>query len=188
MLARMTCGAARLLGVHGAVLLVMMAATSCGRPVQRPDGGYGPLPLGAPAPEVLGRDVAGNDVRLTGQRGHPVVVYFYPKDGSPTCTAEACAFRDVWLRYDRANVTVIGVSSDSPASHSAFLKAEKLPFALASDESGVVATSYGVAKRLWGDDRVTFLVDASGKVARVWLSVDPGQHANEVLQAAGELR
>src|SRR5579872_6531462 len=74
---------------HRAVILVMMAGTSCGRPVQRPDGGYGPLPLGARAPDVVGQDGEGNEVRLSGQRGHPAVVYFYPKDGSPTCTAEA---------------------------------------------------------------------------------------------------
>jgi peroxiredoxin Q/BCP len=115
------------------------------------------------------------------------VIYFYPKDASPGCTTEACAFRDAWDRYTHAGVSVIGVSSDSPESHRAFLEKKHLPFALAADESGAVAASYGVPKRLWGYSRVTFLVGSNGKVARVWPDVDPGVHADEVLQAASQL-
>jgi peroxiredoxin Q/BCP len=162
--------------------LVMLAA--CGRPPQRADGGFGLLPVGAPAPEVVGYDAQHNEVRLSAQCGHPAVVYFYPKDGTPGCTTEACAFRDAWARYQKANIAVIGVSSDSDESHRRFLADQKLPFALASDESGSIGTAYGVSKKLWGYDRVTFLIGADGKVARVWESVDPGAHADEVLAAA----
>jgi peroxiredoxin Q/BCP len=137
---------------------------------------------------VVGVDGHGGTARLTALRGHPVVVYFYPKDGSPLCTREACAFRDVWAQYRDAGVVVIGVSSDSLASHRAFLASERLPFFLASDEPGNVAAAYGVSRRLWGDDRITFLVDPEGRVAHVWPEVDPGTHATEVLQAARALK
>jgi len=169
-----------LLGAVASALLV-----ACG-PAKRPDGGTGLLAVGAAAPEVVGYDLAGTEVRLTRLTGAKTraVIYFYPKDASPGCTTEACAFRDAWERYTRAGVSVIGVSSDSAESHKAFLEKKHLPFALASDASGTVAASYGVPKRLWGYSRVTFLVDTRGKIARVWPDVDPGVHADDVLQAA----
>jgi peroxiredoxin Q/BCP len=174
-------------GVLAGAFLAATIAAGCAGPVRRPDGGVGLLPAGAAAPEVVGRDRDGRDVSLSALRGKPIVVYFYPKDGSPNCTQEACAFRDVWTRYTDAGVTVIGVSRDSVESHTSFIRDEKLPFALASDPSGVVATSYGVRKLFFGDDRVTFLVDRSGHVARVWPRVDPGTHAREVIEAAQAL-
>ena len=167
-----------------ALPFVIGLASGCGA-VKRPDGNVGLLPVGAPAPEVIGYDVLGKEVRLSRLAGlEPAVIYFYPKDGSPGCTTEACAFRDAWDKYTQAHVAVIGVSTDSAASHHAFLEKKHLPFALASDESGVVANSYGVPKRLWGDSRVTFLVGKDGKVAHVWPDVDPGIHADEVLNVA----
>ncbi len=168
-------------------LLSLAASASlagCRSLPQRPDGGRGPLPLGTAAPEVVGYDAAGRAVRLSEQRGHPSIVYFYPKDGTPGCTKEACAFRDAWTRFEQAHVAVIGVSSNSRADHDAFLRDEHLPFALAADESGTVAASYGVGKGLFGYDRVTFLVDAEGHVTRFWPNVDPAVHAAEVLAAA----
>jgi peroxiredoxin Q/BCP len=169
-------------------VLAMGVALSCGRPAARPDGGYGLLPVGSAAPEVVGRDASGAEVRLSEQHGHPAVVYFYPMDGSPGCTTEACAFRDVWTRYTQAHVTVLGVSTNSEKRHAAFLRDEKLPFALASDEAGTVAAAYGVRKFFYGFERVTFLVDGEGRVAHVWNDVDPGVHATEVLSVAGTLR
>jgi peroxiredoxin Q/BCP len=168
-------------------LVVVSFATACAGPVRRPDGGVGLLPPRTPAPEVVGADAAGRVVRLSALLGRPVVVYFYPKDGSPTCTREACAFRDVWAQYEAAGVSVIGVSRDSTESHTTFLRDERLPFALASDPSGKVAKSYGVRELLWGEDRVTFLVDRAGRVAQIWPNVDPGVHAREVLEAAHSL-
>lgn len=161
-------------------------AAGCGE-VKRPDGGKGLLPVGAVAPSVTGEDANRREVRLDAVRGQPAVVYFYPRDGTPGCTKEACAFRDAWKRFDDAKVVVIGVSTDSPERHRAFQDEHKLPFALASDEDGKVGEAYGVRKNLWGYDRVTFLVGKDGKVARVWPNVDPGVHASEVLGAAAAL-
>jgi peroxiredoxin Q/BCP len=167
--------------------LGLLAVVGCGRPAKRPDGGVGLLPVGSDAPEVVGRDVKNTEVRLSAQRGHATVVYFYPKDGTPGCTTEACAFRDAWTRYEKAHIAVIGVSSNSAESHKTFLEEKKLPFALAADESGNIAGSYGVGTGLFGYSRVTFLIDGQGKIARVWENVDPGVHATEVLAAAEAL-
>jgi peroxiredoxin Q/BCP len=168
----------------GAIITVL--AVACG-PVKRPDGGSGLLPAGAVAPEVVARGPTGEEVRLTALRGKAVVVYFYPQDETPGCTKEACAFRDAWKELDKADIAVIGVSSNSAERHQEFQQKHQLPFALASDESGKVGAAYGVSKRLWGYDRVTFLVDRSGRVAHVWPSVDPGIHAREVMLEAARL-
>ena len=171
-----------MLGVAVATLV------GCGQPAQRPDGGRGPLPVGSSAPDVVGYDVNNREVRLSAQQGHPAVVYFYPKDGTPGCTKEACAFRDAWSRYEQAHIVVIGVSSNSAERHAQFLRDEHLPFALAADEDGRIASAYGVGKGLFGYQRVTFLIDGAGKIARFWPNVDPGAHAEEVLASARDTR
>lgn len=165
------------------VALAMLASVACG-PVKRPDGGEGLLPVGATAPDVVGRDAEGHEVRLSAQRGKLVVVYFYPRDGTPGCTKEACAFRDAWTDLAKNDVVVIGVSSNSAESHAAFLREHKLPFALAPDESGAIGAAYGVAKKLWGYDRVSFLVGLDGRIAKVWPDVDPAVHAHDVAAEA----
>lgn len=167
-------------------LIFFVALVACGEP-RRPDGGIGLLPVGASAPEVVARDPAQRSVKLSGLRGQPVVVYFYPADGTPGCTKEACAFRDAWKKYDAAHVGIIGVSSNSDAEHAGFQKEHSIPFPLAADTDGAIGKSYGVGKKLWGYDRVSFLVDREGKVAHVWPSVDPGVHADEVLAEAQKL-
>ncbi len=168
------------------VLVSLVTIAGCGK-VQRPDGGSGLLPVGAPAPDLAGKDNAQHEVRLSSLRGRPVVVYFYPADGTPGCTKEACAFRDAWKRYEASNVGIIGVSSNSEQSHKEFIHEQNIPFPLASDDNGAIGTAYGVKKNLWGYDRVTFLVDRDGKIAHVWPSVDPGVHADEVLDEAKRL-
>jgi thioredoxin-dependent peroxiredoxin len=180
--------ASRVLAILGllAAIGAILYFPGCG-PVKRPDGGQGLLPIGASAPDVVAKDARDAEVRLSALRGHPVVVYFYPADGTPGCTKEACAFRDTWSRFESAKVGVIGVSSNSLSSHETFRKEQKLPFPLAADEEGSVAAAYGVSKKLWGYDRVTFLVDKDGKVAKVWPSVDPAIHAEEVLAEASRL-
>jgi thioredoxin-dependent peroxiredoxin len=179
----------RRLGVVALFLALTGAAyfVGCGQ-VKRPDGGEGLLPVGASAPDVAARGEGDTEVRLSQLRGQPVVVYFYPADGTPGCTKEACAFRDTWAKFEAAKVGVIGVSSNSLASHKSFRAEEHLPFPLASDENGSVGSAYGVTKKLWGYDRVTFLVDKEGKIARVWPSVDPAVHAVEVLAAAASIK
>lgn len=168
-----------------ACLVVVLAA--CSGPVVRPDGGTGLLPVGSPAPEVVGADADGRAVALSAMKGHPAIVFFYPKDASPGCTREVCGFRGAWKEFQQAGIGVLGVSSDSAASHHDWLQKEHLQFALASDESGAIARSFGVSRMLWGYERVSFLVGPDGKVAHVWPSVDPAIHYKDVLEAAGHL-
>lgn len=167
--------------------LVSSMTLACGD-VKRPDGGSGLLPVGSAAPDVVGKDPSRNEVRLSSLRGRPVVVYFYPKDGTPGCTKEACAFRDAWKRFEASNVAIIGVSDNSEERHEKFQKEEHLPFPLAADESGAIGKAYGVKNGVFGYDRVSFLVDREGKIAHVWPSVDPGVHADEVLSRATALK
>jgi peroxiredoxin Q/BCP len=169
------------------VLALAALAIACGS-VKRPDGGFGLLPPGAPAPEVVGHGPGNAEVRLSALRGKPVVVYFYPQDGTPGCTTEACAFRDAWKDLQKADIAVVGVSVNSAEKHQAFQEKHQLPFALASDDSGEIGASYGVSKRLWGYDRVTFLVGRDGKIAHVWPSVDPAVNVREVMAEAARLQ
>lgn len=167
-------------------LVVAALTTACGD-VKRPDGGQGLVPVGHVAPDVVGEDPGGHPVSVVGSRGKPVVVFFYPADGTPGCTKEACAFRDAWDRFTSAGVVLVGVSSDSRASHASFQAEHRLPMALASDTSGDIGRAYGVTKKIWGYDRVSFLVGRDGKVAKVWPSVDPGLHASDVLAEVARL-
>lgn len=165
---------------------MMLLLSACGAQ-QRPDGGKGVLPVGASAPDMVGHDATGKELRLSQSRGKPAVVYFYPKDDTPGCTKEACAFRDTWSRFTERSVMIFGVSRDSEASHTEFLKKHELPFPLVADESGALQTAYGVPSRFGMAARVSFLIDPHGRVARVWPDVDPGVHADEVLQAVDEV-
>jgi thioredoxin-dependent peroxiredoxin len=142
------------------------------------------LPVGAAAPEVEGKDPAGAVVKLSGQRGKFAVVYFYPKDESPGCTKEACAFRDSFDKLAQAGITVFAVSRDPEASHKGFREHYKLPFPMVADVSGAVQRAYRVREIKRGlSKRVTFLVGPDGKIAKVWPDVDPGVNATQVLDA-----
>lgn len=155
---------------------------------QRPDGGKGLLPIGALAPELAGRDQAGHEIHLAERRGKPSVVYFYPKDETPGCTKEACAFRDTFEKFNARGITIFGVSRDSEASHAEFRKKYELPFPLVADESGVIQNAYGVPSRFGKAARVSFLIDGQGRIAKVWPDVDPALHADEVFAASEELQ
>jgi thioredoxin-dependent peroxiredoxin len=147
------------------------------------------LGVGASAPDLSGTDADGKRVRLSAVKGKFAAVYFYPKDDTPGCTKEACAFRDAFDKYKRAGVVIFGVSRDSEASHVQFRKKHKLPFPLVADESGEVQRAYGVPSKFEKlAARVTFLVDPQGKIVRVWPDVDPGVHATEVLAAVQQLQ
>jgi peroxiredoxin Q/BCP len=159
---------------------------SCG-PVKRPDGGRGLLPIGATAPDFEGHQADGTPVRLSSKSGQVRVVYFYPKDETPGCTHEACAFRDAFKGYQARGLSIFGVSGDSQGSHEHFRQKHALPFTLVADESGRVERAYGVSSLFGLASRVTFLIGADDKVARVWPEVDPGVHAAEVLAAADTL-
>lgn len=163
--------------------LFMLSIAGCGA-TRRPDGGEGLLAVGAEAPNLTALDQNGKSHRLADEKGHPVIVYFYPKDGTPGCTKEACAFRDAWDKFTAANVQVFGVSEDDAKSHEEFAKEQKLPFPILADPNGEWLRAFGVPSRLGMASRVSFLIDASGKVAKVYPDVDPGVHADEVLKDA----
>lgn len=163
--------------------LFTLSLVGCGA-TRRPDGGEGLLAVGTEAPNLSAVDQNGKTHRLADEKGHPVIVYFYPKDGTPGCTKEACAFRDAWNKFTTANVQVFGVSEDDSKSHEEFAKEQKLPFPILADSNGEWLRAFGVPSRLGMASRVSFLIDASGKIAKVYPDVDPGVHADEVLKDA----
>jgi peroxiredoxin Q/BCP len=133
---------------------------------------------------VLGEEV--KPVRLSDFLGKKVVLYFYPKDNTPGCTKEACAFRDGFARYQQAGIAVLGCSVDSADAHKAFIKKYNLPFPLLLDPDHKIATAYGAANGipiLGLDRRITYVIDENGKILKVYPQVDPAIHANEILSA-----
>jgi peroxiredoxin Q/BCP len=147
--------------------------------------------IGKPAPDFTLPADGGGRLRLRDLRGKKVVLYFYPKDATSGCTAEACGFRDRMPELTRHGIAVIGVSRDSVASHDKFKSKYGLPFTLASDLDGKVSEAYGtwVEKSMYGRkylgvDRATFLIDEKGIVRAVWRKVKVPGHVEEVLKAA----
>jgi peroxiredoxin Q/BCP len=144
------------------------------------------VPEGSPAPDFTAHDQAGHVVHLKDLRGKPVVLYFYPKDKTTGCTIEARGFRDAQGDFDKAGAIVLGVSSQDAKSHEAFAQDEKLGFSLLDDHDRKIAKAYDVGQvvPLTGlDSRVTFLIDREGIIRKVWPSVDPRKHPQEVLDA-----
>jgi peroxiredoxin Q/BCP len=164
----------------------LLSLLGCGGAV-RPDGGRGLLPPGAPAPDVSARDQEGRLHRLAEARGRPVVVYFYPRDATPGCTREACAFRDAWGRYRQAGIAVFGVSTQDEASHARFAQEHRLPFPLLADTGHTWVKAFGVPVRLGMAARVSFLIGLDGRVTKVYPNVDPGVHAAQILADAASL-
>ena len=120
--------------------------------------------------------------------GEKTVLYFYPKDDTPGCTKEACAFRDRMTDYEEAGIRVYGVSLDSPESHRRFREKYNLNFPLLTDEGGRAADALGVLREHGKSaNRVTFLLDPGGKIARVYPEVSPETHADEILEDAASL-
>ena len=116
-------------------------------------------------------------------KGKTTVLYFYPKDATPGCTKEACAFRDRMQDYERAGVRVYGVSLDPPESHRAFREKNGLNFPLLTDEDGKAARALGILSERGTAKRVTFVLDPEGRVMRVYPEVSPETHADEILQS-----
>lgn len=168
-----------------ALSLPHAALLGCGE-TERPDGGKGLLEAGAEAPALAATAHDGTAIDLRAL-GKPAIVYFYPKDDTPGCTAEACAFRDIWSEYEKAGVLVIGVSTDDDASHREFATKHELTFPLVADVNETWAKAFGVSISAGYAERVSFLLDAAGKVAKVYPGVDPGVHAREVLDDATKL-
>jgi len=149
-----------------------------------------PISVGVSAPDFSLLDESNVVRRLSDFRGRPVVLYFYPKDDTPGCTIEACNFRDDYSAYIEADVILLGVSADSPKSHAKFKEKYGLPFPLLADDGYVVCDKYQVwgPKKIMGREyegilRTTFLIDANGKIARVFEHVKPAEHSAEVLAA-----
>lgn len=145
------------------------------------------LALGDQAPDFTLPAADGRRVSLADYRGRPVVVYFYPKDDTPGCTAEACAFRDQYQDFTQAGAEVIGISSDGPESHARFADKHRLPFVLLSDAGGAVRKAYGVPATLGLlPGRVTFVLDGDGIIRHMFSSqLRARQH---VAEAVGVIR
>jgi peroxiredoxin Q/BCP len=136
------------------------------------------------------RSDTGEDVTLSDLRGRPVVLYFYPKDDTPGCTAQACSFRDAYGEFEERGAVVLGVSPDPESSHARFKAKHDLPFTLLADPEREVAERYGVwveknsyGKKSMGIKRSTFVIDEEGNVAKAMLGVKPDGHADLVLSA-----
>ncbi len=146
--------------------------------------------VGDKAPAFTLPTDGGGKVSLSKLKGKKVIVYFYPKDDTPGCTKEACAFRDTLPDFSKANAEVIGISKDTPAKHDKFKDKYDLNFTLASDEDGKVLEAFGVwveknmyGRKYMGIERATFLIDEKGKVAQVWRKVKVNGHVEAVLEA-----
>jgi peroxiredoxin Q/BCP len=141
--------------------------------------------VGETAPAFTLPDQSGKPVSLNDYRGKWVVLYFYPKDGTPGCTTEACEFRDNVFAFRNAGATILGISVDDVASHGKFATENHLPFTLLADSEKTVARQYGVLHRMLGlmelARRETFIVDPDGRVAKHYREVDPGSHSKQVI-------
>jgi len=142
------------------------------------------------APDFSLSDENGISRKLSDYRGHPVVLYFYPRDDTPGCTTEACNFRDDYGVYDEAGVIILGVSPDTPKKHIKFKEKYHLPFTLLADMDHKVCELYGVwgPKKLMGREyegvhRTTFLIGPDGKLLKIFENVKPDGHSAEVIQA-----
>lgn len=153
------------------------------------------IEAGQKAPDFTLTADNGSKVRLADFKGRPVVLYFYPKDDTPGCTREACAFRDRQPKFGKLAAAVLGVSADSIESHAKFRDKYRLNFPLLSDNDHAVAEKYGAwreknmyGKKSMGIVRSTFLIDESGKVVKVWKRVKVDGHDEQVLAALAELK
>ena len=149
--------------------------------------------LGSKVADFRAESTAG-EFHLAAHRGHPVVLYFYPKDNTPGCTTEGLQFRDLHAEFAKLGAIVVGVSRDSLKSHVSFGAKMGFPFPLISDSDEALCTQFGVirlknmyGKKVRGIERSTFVVDAAGKLAREWRSVKVPGHAQAVLDAVRTL-
>ena len=151
------------------------------------------LKVGDKAPAFKGQTDAG-PVSLSDLKGSRAVLYFYPKDDTPGCTLEACAFRDTLPRFKKMNALIFGVSKDTLEKHGKFAKKYELPFTLISDSDGSICDSFGVwgeksmyGKKYMGIERATYLIDEAGIIRNIWRKVKVTGHAEDVLKAIKSL-
>jgi thioredoxin-dependent peroxiredoxin len=148
------------------------------------------LKEGDVAPGFNAKASGGGEMSLAKLKGTHVVLYFYLRDNTPGCTKEACAFRDEFAEFRKRGVVVLGVSTDSAASHERFAEKYRLPFTLVSDADKKIVRAYGVwgeksflGRKYQGTYRVTFLIGPDGRIRKIWPAVKPTQHAAEILAA-----
>lgn len=153
------------------------------------------LASGQPAPAFTLPDERGKRVSLTSLRGGWVLLYFYPKDDTPGCTKEACALAEAFPAFEKLDAAVLGVSTDAPESHLKFMEKYGLPFTLLSDMEKKVVRLYGVwgkktlyGRNYFGTKRMSFLIDPRGRIAKVYATVKPELHAQEVIDDLKNLK
>ncbi len=142
------------------------------------------------APNFSANTSGGGKIALSDFKGQQVILYFYPRDDTPGCTKEACAFRDEFAAFKKKGAVVLGVSTDSATAHDKFAAKYKLPFTLVADEDKKIVQAYGawgeksfLGRKYQGTHRVTFLIGPDGRIKKVWPTVKPAEHAKEVLAA-----
>lgn len=147
------------------------------------------MKIGDKAPEVLGIDANGNEVKLSDFAGRKVILYFYPKDNTPGCTAQACSLRDSYAELQAAGYEVIGVSKDSAVSHTKFAQKHELPFTLIADTDKTLNEAFGVwrekkmcGKVGMGTVRTTFIIDEQGVIADIIEKVNTKEHSKQILE------
>jgi len=150
------------------------------------------LKVGDLAPAFTATTTDGSVLKLSALKGQHVILYFYPKDDTPGCTKEACAFRDAYAEFVVRGAVVLGVSPDDAKSHGKFTEKFKLPFPLLADSDKKIVQDYGVwgeklfmGRKYLGVHRVTFHIDPKGRIAHIWPKVKPEEHAAEVLAVLG---
>ena len=149
---------------------------------------------GDKAPNFKGQTDGGGECKLADFKGKPLILYFYPKDDTPGCTAEAQGFRDAMTDFTITGAAIVGVSKDTVKKHDRFKAKHDLNFTLISDEDGTLCEAYGVwveknmyGRKYMGIERSTFLIDGKGKVAEVWRKVRVKGHVDKVLEAVQAL-
>ncbi len=152
------------------------------------------IAIGQAAPDFTLHDQSGTPIRLSGCLGSPIVLYFYPKDDTPGCTKEACAFRDAFAEYQKRGARILGVSPDEPKSHAKFVEKYALPFTLLADPDHQVCETYGVWKeknmygrKSMGVERTTLVIDGEGVIRAVFPRVKVDGHSEAVLEALDAL-
>ena len=147
------------------------------------------LEAGTKAPEIVLNDKDGNEVKLSDFKGQRVVVYFYPRDNTPGCTRQACAFRDEFAEYKKLGIQVMGISKDSEASHQRFAEKNELTFVLLADPELKAIKDYDVwqEKKMYGKVsmgvvRSTYLIGEDGMIEKVWKKAKPDTNAKEILE------
>jgi peroxiredoxin Q/BCP len=148
--------------------------------------------VGKKAPAFASKDQDGKEVKLADLKGKKVILYFYPKDMTSGCTAEACNLRDNYNRLRKEGYEVLGVSTDGEASHRKFIEKEKLPFRLLADTDKALHTQFGTwveksmyGRKYMGTARKTFIIDEAGKVSRIIDKVDTRNHTEQILGSEG---